>query len=677
MKKIIKKLNKLKILLRYHEYQYHVLDTPEVPDEDYDSLMAQLYCLENKHPQLITSDSPTQRIGAKPLFIFNKIQHDNVMLSLDNIFNKEDFVIFYNRIQNQLKITDPLIFCCELKLDGLAISLLYKDRILIRAATRGNGIIGEDVTTNVRTIHDIPLRLNGINIPSRLEIRGEIFISRNNFKKINEEARRKGEKIFSNPRNTAAGSIRQLNPRITASRKLNFFCYGLGLLDNCNVLPLSHFKQLMTFKSWGLPINNNIQLCTGINEVLTFYQQIKQARTLLGFDIDGIVIKVDNINFQKKLGFISRAPRWAIAFKFPAQEKMTVVRDVKFQVGRTGVITPVARLDPVSIGGVTISNATLHNANEMKRLNICINDTVIVRRAGDVIPQIVSVLKNKRQKNIRPIIFPKFCPICGADVHYLINSVTVRCTGGLICSAQRKESIKHFSSRQAMNIKGMGDKIIEKLVKIGHVKNPVDLFLLSINDLLEVNRIGITLAKKLIHSIEQSKYTTFSRFLYSLGIREVGITIATKLEEYFFSLEQLYNANIIDLKNIPDIGEITAHHILNFFNKTYNKNIISKLIGPDINIHWKRVNILEKEKCFSPFYKKIIVLTGTLEQFSRNNIMKILKSLGAKISNTVSKKTDFVITGKFTGFKLVKAKNLGITVIDEVELIRLINIKHN
>lgn len=657
--------------MRHHEYQYHVLDAPEVPDAEYDRLMRELRELESAHPELITADSPTQRVGAAPLAAFDQVRHEVPMLSLDNVFDEESFLAFYKRVQDRLKSSDPLTFCCELKLDGLAVSLLYEDGELVRAATRGDGTTGENITTNVRTIRAIPLRLTGDNIPRRLEVRGEVFMPQAGFEQMNEEARRKDGKVFANPRNAAAGSLRQLDPRIAAKRPLTFFCYGVGLLEG-GELPHSHFERLMQFKAWGLPVSDRAQRRTGSEEVLAFYRQVEQDRAQLGFDIDGVVIKIDDIDLQETLGFVARAPRWATAFKFPAQEQITVVREVEFQVGRTGAITPVARLEPVLVAGVTVSNATLHNADEIERLGLRIGDTVIVRRAGDVIPQVVGVLEDRRPQDAREVVFPLHCPVCGSDVERVEGEAVARCTGGLICGAQRKEALKHFVSRRALDVEGMGDKIIEQLVDKEYVKNPADLFRLSAGILTGLDRMGPKSAQNLVNALEKSKQTTFARFLYALGIREVGEATAANLAAHFGSLEKLFAADIEALKEVPDVGEVVAKHTRNFLDEALNQQVINELVGAEIGIHWPAPVVVAAEEIDSPFAGKTVVLTGSLSQLSRDEAKDRLTALGAKVSGSVSKKTDLVIAGEAAGSKLAKAQELGIAVIDEAEMIRLL-----
>ncbi|WP_086870897.1 NAD-dependent DNA ligase LigA [Kosakonia pseudosacchari] len=670
MDSIEQQLTELRTSLRHHEYLYHVMDAPEIPDAEYDRLMRELRELEAQRPDLVTPDSPTQRVGAAPLTAFSQIRHEVPMLSLDNVFDEESFLAFNKRVQDRLKSTDALTYCCELKLDGLAVSILYENGVLMRAATRGDGTTGEDITTNVRTIRAIPLKLHGDNIPARLEVRGEVFLPQSGFEKINEDARRTGAKVFANPRNAAAGSLRQLDPRITAKRPLTFFCYGIGILEG-GELPRSHLGCLQQFKAWGLPVSDRIRLCSTPEEVLTFYHQIEADRPTLGFDIDGVVIKVDSLDLQEQLGFVARAPRWAVAFKFPAQEQMTFVRDVEFQVGRTGAITPVARLEPVHIAGVLVSNATLHNADEIDRLGLRIGDKVVIRRAGDVIPQVVNVVLSERPQDTREVLFPTHCPVCGSDVERVEGEAVARCTGGLICGAQRKESLKHFVSRRAMDVDGMGDKIIDQLVEKEYVHTPADLFRLTAGKLTGLDRMGPKSAQNVVNALEKAKETTFARFLYALGIREVGEATAAGLAAYFGTLEALMAASVEELQKVPDVGVVVAKHVDNFFNEESNREVIRQLVE-DVGIHWPAPVIVKAEEIDSPFAGKTIVLTGSLSQLSRDDAKARLTALGAKVAGSVSKKTDLVIAGEAAGSKLAKAQELGIEVIDEAEMIRLL-----
>ena len=669
MEPIEQKLTELRTTLRHHEYLYHVMDTPEIPDAEYDRLMRELRELEAQHPDLITPDSPTQRVGAAPLASFSQVRHEVPMLSLDNVFDEESFLAFNKRVQDRLKSSDDLIYCCELKLDGLAVSILYENGVLVQAATRGDGTTGEDITANVRTIRAIPLRLRGDNIPQRLEVRGEVFLPQAGFEKINEEARRTGGKVFANPRNAAAGSLRQLDPRITAKRPLTFFCYGVGALTG-GELPESHSGRLQQFKAWGLPVSDRVTLCHTPEEVLTYYRKVEEDRPNLGFDIDGVVIKVDSLALQEQLGFVARAPRWAVAFKFPAQEQMTFVRDVEFQVGRTGAITPVARLEPVHVAGVLVSNATLHNADEIERLGLRIGDKVVIRRAGDVIPQVVNVVLSDRPEETREIVFPTHCPVCNSDVERVEGEAVTRCTGGLICGAQRKEALKHFVSRRALDVEGMGDKIIDQLVEKEYVHTPADLFRLTAGKLTGLDRMGPKSAQNVVNALEKSKATTFARFLYALGIREVGEATAAGLAAYFATLEALEQASIEELQKVPDVGIVVATHVFHFFAEENNRDVIAQLRAEGVN--WPVPVVVNAEEIDSPFAGKTVVLTGSLSQLSRDDAKARLMALGAKVAGSVSKKTDLVIAGEAAGSKLAKAQELGIAVIDEAEMLRLL-----
>jgi len=670
MESIQNKITHLRTTLVHHEYQYHVMDAPEVPDAEYDRLMNELRELEAQHPELITPDSPTQRVGAAPLSAFEQVRHEVPMLSLDNAFDEATYLAFDKRVKDRLKTTDDITFCCELKLDGLAVSLLYEEGLLVQAATRGDGTTGENITANVRTIRAIPLRLKGENIPARVEVRGEVFMPQAGFEKLNEEARRSGNKVFANPRNAAAGSLRQLDPRITAKRPLTFFCYGFGLLEG-GEMPASHWQRLQQFKAWGLPVSDRIRLCHSAEEVLEFYHQVEADRPTLGFDIDGVVIKVDSQQLQEQLGFVARAPRWAVAFKFPAQEQMTTVRDVEFQVGRTGAITPVARLEPVQVAGVMVSNATLHNADEIERLGLQIGDRVVIRRAGDVIPQVVGVVESERPQDTRAIVFPEHCPVCGSDVERVEGEAVTRCTGGLICGAQRKEALKHFVSRRAMDVDGMGEKIIDQLVDKEYVKTPADLFRLSAGVLTGLDRMGPKSAQNVVDALNKAKQTTLARFLYALGIREVGEATAANLAAHFGALEKIMDADLDALIAVPDVGTVVASHLRNFMEEESNREVIRQLVE-DIGIHWPAVEVIKPEEIDSPFSGKTVVLTGSLTILSRDDAKARLVALGAKVSGSVSKKTDLVIAGEAAGSKLAKAQELGIEVIDEAEMIRLL-----
>ena len=651
--------------LRRYEYEYHVLDNPTIPDAEYDRLFHQLKALEAAHPELITADSPTQRVGAKPLSGFAQIRHEIPMLSLDNAFSDEEFYAFVKRIEDRLIcLPEPLTFCCEPKLDGLAVSILYVNGVLTQAATRGDGTTGEDITANIRTIRNIPLQLLMDNPPARLEVRGEVFMPHAGFERLNQQALEKGEKTFANPRNAAAGSLRQLDPKITSKRPLVLNAYGIGIAEGVD-LPNTHYDRLQWLKSIGIPVNPEIRLCNGTDEVLDFYRDIQNKRSALGYDIDGTVLKINDIALQEKLGFISKAPRWAIAYKFPAQEELTRLNDVEFQVGRTGAITPVAKLEPVFVAGVTVSNATLHNGDEIERLDIAIGDTVVIRRAGDVIPQIIGVLHDRRPADARPIVFPKTCPVCDSAIVRIEGEAVARCTGGLFCAAQRKEALKHFVSRKAMDIDGVGGKLIEQLVDRELVHTPADLFKLDLTTLTRLERMGAKSAENALASLEKAKNTTLARFIFALGIREVGEATALNLANHFKTLEALQNADLEALQQVPDVGEVVANRILAFWHEPHNVAVVNDLIAQ--GVHWETVET--KEVTENRFKGKTVVLTGTLTQMGRNEAKALLQDMGAKVSGSVSAKTDFVIAGDAAGSKLTKAQELGVPVLTEEEFL--------
>lgn len=670
MTNIQTQINNLRKTLRQYEYEYHVLDNPTVPDSEYDRLFHQLKTLELEHPEFLTSDSPTQRVGAKPLSGFSQIRHEIPMLSLDNAFSDEEFNAFVKRIEDRLIVLPkPLTFCCEPKLDGLAVSILYVNGILTQAATRGDGTTGEDITANIRTIRNIPLQLLTDNPPARLEVRGEVFMPHAGFERLNEYALEHGEKTFANPRNAAAGSLRQLDPNITSKRPLVLNAYGIGIAEGVE-LPSTHYSRLQWLKSIGIPVNPEIRLCNGTNKVLDFYRDMQNKRSSLGYDIDGTVLKINDIALQNELGFISKAPRWAIAYKFPAQEELTVLNDVEFQVGRTGAITPVAKLEPVFVAGVTVSNATLHNGDEIERLNIAIGDTVVIRRAGDVIPQIIGVLHERRPDNAKPIIFPKNCPVCDSQIIRIEGEAVARCTGGLFCAAQRKEALKHFVSRKAMDIDGVGGKLIEQLVDRELVHTPADLFKLDLTTLTRLERMGAKSAENALNSLEKAKSTTLARFIFALGIREVGEATALNLANHFKTLDALKAADIEELQQVPDVGEVVANRIFVFWREAHNVAVVDDLIAQ--GVHWETVEV--KEASENLFKDKTVVLTGTLTQMGRNDAKALLQQLGAKVSGSVSSKTDFVIAGDAAGSKLTKAQELNITVLTEDEFLEQLNI---
>lgn len=665
---IPQQLDNLRQALRRYEYEYHVLDNPTIPDAEYDKLFHQLKALEAAHPELITADSPTQRVGAKPLSAFAQIRHEIPMLSLDNAFTDEEFFAFVKRIEDRLGLLpQPLTFCCEPKLDGLAVSILYVNGILSQAATRGDGTTGEDITANIRTIRNIPLQLLTDNPPARLEVRGEVFMPHAGFERLNEHALEHGEKTFANPRNAAAGSLRQLDPNITSKRPLSFNAYSIGVAEGAE-LPQGQYERLQWLKTIGIPVNAEIRLCEGVDAVLDFYQDIQGKRSELGYDIDGTVLKINDIELQQRLGFISKAPRWAIAYKFPAQEQLTRLNDVEFQVGRTGAITPVAKLEPVFVAGVTVSNATLHNGDEIARLDLAIGDTVVVRRAGDVIPQIIGVLHERRPADAKPIIFPTHCPVCDSLIVRIDGEAVARCTGGLICAAQRKEALKHFVSRKAMDIDGVGAKLIEQLVDRELIHTPADLFKLDLTTLCRLERMAEKSAQNALASLQKAKQTTLARFIFALGIREVGEATALNLANHFKTLEALQAADLDALQEVPDVGEVVANRIFVFWREAHNVAVVEDLLKQ--GVHWPAVE--EKIVGENPFNGKTVVLTGTLSQMGRSEAKARLQELGAKVSGSVSAKTDFVIAGDAAGSKLTKAQELGVTVLSEEQWLAML-----
>ncbi|EGQ8180420.1 NAD-dependent DNA ligase LigA [Vibrio parahaemolyticus] len=663
------RLEELKESLHYHAVRYYVEDNPEIPDAEYDRLMRELLEIEAQHPDLVTVDSPSQRVGGKPLSEFSQVTHEVPMLSLDNAFDDSELDSFHKRAQDRIGGESIKQYCCEPKLDGLAVSLLYEKGILVQAATRGDGTTGENITENVRTINAIPLKLRGDDWPARLEVRGEVFMPKAGFEKLNELARQKGEKVFVNPRNAAAGSLRQLDSRITASRPLSFYAYSVGVVQGAD-LAASHYERFLQIKSWGLPMCPETKRVDSLADVKTYYQDILQRRDALPYEIDGVVIKIDDIAVQERLGFVARAPRWAIAYKFPAQEEITTLNEVEFQVGRTGAITPVAKLEPVFVGGVTVSNATLHNADEIERLQVKIGDQVVIRRAGDVIPQVVSVIKERRPETARDIIFPTQCPVCGSHVERIEGEAVTRCTGGLVCQAQRKQALKHFVSRKALDVDGLGDKVIEQLVDREMVETPADLFKLSASVLTVLDRMGPKSAQNIVNALEKSKLTTLPRFLYSLGIREVGEATAANLAQHFKSLEAIQAATEEQLIAVQDIGVVVAKHITTFFEEEQNQAVVQDLLVQ--GIHWPEVSAPE-QGAELPLEGKTVVLTGTLSQLGRTEAKEALQSLGAKVTGSVSKKTDILFAGENAGSKLAKAQELGIEIKTEQDLLELIN----
>ncbi|WP_459873606.1 NAD-dependent DNA ligase LigA [Halomonas shantousis] len=655
---------KLRAELLEANHRYYILDDPTLTDIDYDRRLRRLQALEAAYPDIVTPDSPTQRIGAPLVGGFPEIRHAVPMLSLDNAFDDEELCAFVRRVSDKLESRDEdIAFCCEPKLDGLAVSLVYENGVLIQGATRGDGRTGEGITANLRTLPSVPLRLRGTALPELLEVRGEVYMNHSGFERLNARNREEGAKPFANPRNAAAGSLRQLDPQITATRPLEFCAYQVARIDETFQQP-SHSALMSRLRDFGFRTSPELDVVQGSEGVIGFCQRLGERRETLDYDIDGAVLKVDDLRDQRELGFVSRAPRWAIAFKFPAQEQTTVINDVVFQVGRTGKLTPVAKLEPVPVAGVTVSNASLHNMDEIARLGVCIGDTVIVRRAGDVIPQIVGVDKTQRPENVRAILLPEHCPVCGSLVERVGEEVDARCSGGLYCPAQRKEAFKHFASRRAMDIDGLGDKLIDQLVERQWVATPADLFRLEVSRLAELPRLAEKSATNLVNALERAKHTTLARFIYALGIAEVGEATAIALAQHFGSLKSLMAATLDDLIAVSDIGPIVASHIHTFFQETHNRDTINDLIA--VGVHWEEV---ERGERIQPLAGQTWVLTGTLESMTRDEGKARLQALGAKVSGSVSKKTACVVAGPGAGSKLEKAGQLGVEVIDEAQFL--------
>ncbi|MBA6412424.1 NAD-dependent DNA ligase LigA [Parahaliea sp. F7430] len=650
-------------------YQYYVLDEPSVPDAEYDRCLRRLIELETAHPELLSTDSPSQRVGGQAQTEFRQVAHELPMLSLDNAFNEQELRDFNRRVLERLKYPadTQLEFACEPKLDGIAVSLLYRNGLLERGATRGDGSTGEDITHNVRTVPSIPLRLRGSGYPELLEVRGEIYMTQDGFESLNQRARERGDKPFVNPRNAAAGSLRQLDARLTAERPLQMCCYSVGVFQGGS-MPERHSDILDLLHSWGLRINTESRVVSGIDACDAYYRELADKRADLPYDIDGIVYKVNDLALQKQLGFVSRAPRWAVARKFPAQEEITRLLAVEFQVGRTGAITPVARLEPVFVGGVTVSNATLHNSDEIERLGVQIGDTVIVRRAGDVIPQVVSVVQDRRPADAKPVVFPKVCPVCASVVEREADQAVWRCLGGLVCAAQQKAAIWHFASRRAMDIDGLGDKLIEQLVDRQILQSVADLYRLDRDTLIGLERMGEKSADNLLAAIEASKETTLERFIFSLGIREVGEATARNLAQHFGSWEALAAASEEAFLEVSDIGPVVADHLRQFFDDNSIMGVVAQL--REHGVHWPDIEL--RAAADLPLVDQTWVVTGTLEAMSRADAKARLQALGAKVAGSVSAKTSTVVAGPGAGSKLTRARELEIEVIDEAEfLLRL------
>ena len=657
----------LRETLDRYNYRYHALDDPEVPDAEYDRLMLELRALETQHPELLTSDSPTQRVGAAPVAAFGAVKHRLAMLSLDNAFSDEEVRDFDRRIRERLGRDASIRYSAEPKLDGLAVNARYENGVYVQGATRGDGETGEDITQNLKTVKALPMKLRAARPPPVLEVRGEVFMPLAGFERFNREAIARGEKSFVNPRNAAAGSLRQLDPRMTAARPLDLFIYGLGIVEG-GELPAHHSAILQALRHWGFKICPQSRVVEGADGCLDYYREMGALRSKLPYQIDGVVYKVDDLDLQRQLGFISRAPRWAIAHKFPAEEALTTVRGIEFQVGRTGALTPVARLEPVFVGGVTVSNATLHNMDELTRKDVRVGDTVIVRRAGDVIPEVVKVLPERRVAGARLVTLPSHCPVCGSPVVREADQAVARCTGRLICPAQRKEEIKHFASRRALDIQGLGDKLMEQLVDGDWVRTPADLFDLKTEQLAALERMGEKSAQKLQSAILASKRTTLPRFLYALGMRDVGEATALALAQHFGDIAALRHAGEDEIQRVPDVGPVVAKNVAAYFRDPGNAAVVDRLLANGIT--WPAPAPVSSDARLAG---KTFVLTGTLQALTREAAEEAIVQLGGKVAGSVSKKTHYVVAGSDAGSKLKKAQQLGITVLDEAAFMELLN----
>ncbi len=663
--KVTDRIKRLREELNYHNIRYYTFDDPEIPDSEYDRLFRELQDLEAQYPELVTTDSPTQRIGSSPLESFSEIEHGVPMLSLANAMNEDEFRSFARRVSELTGVKD-IEFAAEPKLDGLAVSIRYEDGKLVQAATRGDGNTGEDITQNVRTIHTVPLRLTGKGIPPILEVRGEVFISSAGFEELNKKMISNGGKTFANPRNAAAGSLRQLDPKITAERPLEMICYGIGVVNGAK-LPAFYSEIIDWLQGLGIRISPERAVLNGLDQCTAYYRDIAERRESLPYEIDGVVYKVNSIAMQEELGFISRAPRWAIAYKFPAQEVMTVLLAVEFQVGRTGAITPVARLEPVAVGGVIVSNATLHNMDEIRRLGVRIGDTVIIRRAGDVIPKVVRVIVSRRPDKTKVIRTPSRCPVCKSELQKEEGLSILRCSGGLYCEAQRKEAIKHFAARKAMNIEGLGDKLIGQMVDVGLVNNPADLYSLTQSKLSDLDRMGDKSAANIIEALQKSKQTTLQKFIYALGIREVGEATALSLATHFGTLDAIIKADEESLLEVPDIGPVVAKNIVTFFRQKHNMDVIDSLINREVR--WAEQTIALSNTRLKGL---TFVITGTLSALSRDEAREALQSLGARVAGSVSARTSYLVAGDKPGSKKDKAEKLGVSILDEKQFMKVL-----
>ena len=666
-REVARRARELRELIENHNYRYYVLDDPEVSDAQFDALMRELRQLESAHPELADSDSPTQRVGGEASRDFREVVHAVPMLSLDNAFSEQDILDFDRRARERLDV-DAIEYSAEPKIDGLAITLRYERGRLVQAATRGDGSRGEDVTVNVRAIRSVPIQLRGRNPPAVLEARGEVFMTRKSFEALNRRQSERGDKTFANPRNAAAGSLRQLDPSITAERSLDLFFYGVGAIEGWQ-LPARHSEVLGALREFGLRTCPEIDVVAGVDGCLAYYGRIGERRNALAYDIDGVVYKVDRLDWQRDLGFVARAPRWAVAHKFPAQEETTVVDDVRFYVGRTGALTPVAHVVPVFVGGVTVSNVTLHNMDDVARKDVRIGDTVVVRRAGDVIPEIVRVIPEKRPKNARTVELPARCPVCNSHVVRTEGEAVARCSGGLVCAAQRLGAIRHFASRRAMDVDGLGERLVEQLIESGRVTTPADLYTLTVDEIAGLERMGPRSAANLVAALGQSKQTTLPRFLYALGIRDVGEATAVALAEHFGDLEPLQAATLDDIQQVRDVGPVVAAHVREFFDEERNRLVIGKL--REAGVRWP---VIERAAAAAegPLTGQVVVVTGTLATMSREEAREAARAAGATVTDSVSKKTTLLVVGAEAGSKLRKAQDLGVRIADETEFLRLL-----
>ncbi len=680
---VSERVRQLRSEIERHNRQYYVLDAPLIADAEYDALFRELQALEAEHPELASADSPTLRVGAAPLPEFASVEHRTPMLSLNNAFSDDEVVAFDRRVRDALAAGEELAYCAEPKFDGLAVALTYTDGVFAQGATRGDGARGEDVTPNLRTVINLPLRLAGSGWPKRLEVRGEVLMLRADFARLNARQRENGDKPFVNPRNAAAGSLRQLDSRITASRSLRFFAYGVGAVDwgegavNVRSTATTHSQQLEQLRAWGFPVADERRCVRGVAGLLGYYAQIGAQRASLPYDIDGVVYKLDDLAAQLRVGFVSRAPRFAIAHKFPAEEASTEVLAIDVQVGRTGALTPVARLAPVFVGGVTVTNATLHNEDEVRRKDVRVGDTVVVRRAGDVIPEVVRVLPERRPIMTPEFVMPGNCPECGSHVVRAADEAVARCSGGLICPAQRKQALWHFASRRAMDIEGLGDKLVEQLVDSALVHSAADLYALDLARLLTLERMAEKSAGNVLAAIDRSRHTTLARFIYALGIRNVGEATAKDLARHFGALDALIAADEEALLQVNDVGPVVAQCLRQFFGEAHNLEDIATLRAA--GVRWEETAPAGAAEvgasgatAAAPLAGRTLVLTGTLPSLTREDARARIEAAGGRVSGSVSKKTDFVVAGADAGSKLDKAQQLGITVIDEAQLLTLL-----